>query len=85
MEAVVSERQVRIPDAGVGLGKAGEAAEGEHGHEKRRREGAFCQSKAAGDLQNGGEESGEGCFFKEQIADHEKYHVAAEPCDGGAG
>ncbi len=36
MEAVVSEGQIRISDAGVGLGKAGEAAEGEHGHKKRR-------------------------------------------------
>ncbi len=36
MEAVVSEGQIRISDAGVGLGKAGEAAESEHSHKKRR-------------------------------------------------
>ena len=50
MNAVVPEGQICVPDAGVGLGKAGEAAESEHGHEKHWGKGSFCQSEAAGDL-----------------------------------
>ena len=85
MQAVVSKGQIRVPDAGVGLGKAGEAAEGEHGHKKCRRDGVLCQSQAAGDLQQSGDGSCKGRFFKEQVADHKKYHIAAQPGNGGAG
>ncbi len=85
MDTVISEGKVRVPDAGVGLGKAGEPAEGEHSHKQCRGKGVLCQSQAAGDLQQSGKAGKERRFFKEQVADHEKYHIAAEPCDGAAG